>query len=71
MMQRLNFSIIKDQTLQQIISENYEKQNAQNQYFLSLLVLSRLLKTFKGIFLLYVLIMSRTRFRMNPHSIVP
>ena len=60
MMQRLNFSIIKDQTLRQIISENYEKRNANNQYFLSLLLLSRLLKTFNGIFLLSVLIMSRT-----------
>ena len=70
MMQRLNFSIMKDQTLRQIISGNYEKRNAQNQYFLSLLVLRRLLKTFNGIFLLYVLIMSRRCLRVNPHSIV-
>ena len=38
MMQKLNFSVIKEQTLPRIISENYEKRNAQNQQFLSLLV---------------------------------
>ena len=69
MMQRLNFSIMKDQTLRQTIPGNYEKRNAQNQYFLSLLVLRRLLKTFNGILLLYVLIMSRRCLRVNPHSI--
>ena len=38
MMQKLNFSVIKEQTLPRIISGNYEKRNAQNQQFLSLLV---------------------------------
>ena len=46
MKQRLNFSIIKDQTLRQIISGNYEKRNAQNQHFLSLLV-KEAIKNFK------------------------
>ena len=50
MKQRLNFSIIKDQTLWQIISVNYEKQNAQNQHFF-LFLWWRLLKTLNGTFL--------------------
>ena len=46
MKRRLNFSTIKDQTLRQIISRNYEKRNAQNQHCLSLLV-KEAIKNFK------------------------
>ena len=46
MKRRLNFSTIKDQTLRQIISGNYEKRNAQNQHCLSLLV-KEAIKNFK------------------------
>ena len=38
MMKKLNVSVIKEQTLPRIISGNYEKGNAQNQRFSSLLV---------------------------------
>ena len=37
-MQKLSFSVIKEQTLPWITSGNYKKRNAQNQQFLSLLV---------------------------------